>query len=227
LRSPLNIIQGYIDIVRNKVVGEISDEQQELLSIAKENCYKVLKLIDNFLIASKLEVGQFDVTPEVNALNALVESVFEEHKVLAEKKNISLDLKIDKKIPLIAFDKMRIEQVLTNYISNALKFTDYGGKIEVGDQLLETTNELSGEKQEIIHVWVKDSGVGIDYDEQEKVFNKYQQTEAGKDASLKGTGLGLAIAKEIITLHKGNVWVESVPKEGSTFYFSLPVNTQK
>ncbi|MCB0282041.1 MAG: PAS domain S-box protein [Calditrichaeota bacterium] len=227
LRSPLNIIQGYIDIVRNKVVGEISDEQEELLSIAKENCYKVLKLIDNFLIASKLEVGQFQVAPEVNALNTLVESVFENHKVLAEKKNIELQLNIDKKVPLVAFDKVRLEQVLTNYISNALKFTNYGGKIEIGDKLVEKNKDSNGEVPREIHVWVKDDGVGIDYDEQEKVFNKYEQTEAGKDASLKGTGLGLAICKEIISLHRGRVWVESVPKEGSTFYFSLPVTTQK
>ncbi|KAA3617158.1 MAG: PAS domain S-box protein [Calditrichaeota bacterium] len=225
LRSPLNIIQGYIDIVRNKVVGDISDEQEELLSIAKENCYKVLKLIDNFLIASKLEVGQFQVTPEVNALNTLIESVFENHKILAEKKNIQLELKIDRQVPLISFDKMRVEQVLTNYISNALKFTTHGGKIEIGNRMVSVEKELTGEKQKEIRVWVKDSGVGIDLEEQDKVFNKYEQTEAGKDASLKGTGLGLAICKEIITLHRGKVWVESVPQEGSTFYFTLPVFT--
>lgn len=227
LRSPLNIIQGYIDIVRNKVVGEISNEQEELLSIAKENCYKVLKLIDNFLIASKLEVGQFQVTPEVNALNTLVEAVYENHKVLAEKKNIALELKIDKSVPLLAFDKVRVEQVLTNYISNALKFTSYGGKIEIGDKLIVKPAGSNGESPKEIHVWVRDDGIGIDYDEQDKVFNKYEQTEAGKDASLKGTGLGLAICKEIISLHRGKVWVESVPKEGSTFYFSLPVTQQK
>ena len=74
-----------------------------------------------------------------------------------------------------------------------------------------------------MHVWVKDSGVGISKIEQEKVFNKYEQTEAGKDASLKGTGLGLAICKEIVTLHMGKVWLESSEGKGSTFYFSLPV----
>ena len=84
---------------------------------------------------------------------------------------------------------------------------------------------MTGEKQKEIQVWVKDTGVGIDLEEQDMVFNKYAQTEAGKDASLKGTGLGLAICKEIITLHRGKVWVESVPTEGSTFYFSLPVFT--
>lgn len=225
LRSPLNIIQGYIDIVRNKVVGDISEEQEELLSIAKENCYKVLKLVDNFLIASKLEVGSFEITQEVNALNTLIESVMQNHKVLADKKNIQLNLRVDNKIPLMAFDKMRVEQVITNYLSNALKFTKTGGTIEVGSRLINSKKELTGEAQKEIHVWVKDSGVGIEKDEQEKVFNKYEQTEAGKDASLKGTGLGLAICKEIVTLHMGKVWLESTPGKGSTFFFSLPVIT--
>jgi len=224
LRSPLNIIQGYIEIVRNKVVGEISSEQEELLTIAKENCYKVLKLVDNFLIASKLEVGQFKVNPEVNALNTLIESVFENHLVLARKKNISMEIRLDEKVPLMAFDKMRIEQVLTNYLSNALKFTNNDGRIEVGSKLLEQRQALSGKSRQEVQIWVKDSGVGISEEEQAKVFSKYEQTEAGKDASLKGTGLGLAICKEIVSLHNGKVWLESTPGQGSTFYFSLPVN---
>jgi len=223
LRSPLNIIQGYIDIVRNKIVGEISSEQEELLGIAKENCYKVLKLVDNFLIASKMEVGSFDVTPEVNALNTLLESVSENHKILADKKSIKLNIKIDHKIPLLAFDKMRVEQVISNYLSNAIKFTNEGGEIEIGNKLVSTKKEITGENLQEIQVWVKDSGVGIEKDEQDKVFNKYAQTEAGKDASLKGTGLGLAICKEIITLHRGKVWLTSDFGKGSTFYFSLPV----
>ncbi len=223
LRSPLNIVQGYIDIVRNKIVGEISSEQAELLGIAKENCYKILKLVDNFLIASKMEVGTFDVVPEVNALNTLLESVSENHQILAEKKNVQLELKIDHNIPLLAFDKMRVEQVITNYLSNALKFSKEGGVIEIGNKLVSTKKEITGENLQEIQVWVKDNGVGIDKEEQDKVFNKYAQTEAGKDASLKGTGLGLAICKEIITLHKGKVWLTSTPGEGSTFYFSLPV----
>lgn len=223
LRSPLNIIQGYIDIVRNKIVGEISSEQEELLGIAKENCYKVLKLIDNFLIASKLEVGHFQIVPEVNALNTLIESVHENHIVLADKKKIKLNLILDNEVGLFAFDKMRIEQVLTNYISNALKFTPNEGEIEIGNKLVDDKKDESGQMQKAVMVWVKDSGVGIDYEEQNKVFNKYEQTEAGKDASLKGTGLGLAICKEIVSLHRGKVWVESVPTEGSTFFFQLPL----
>jgi len=223
LRSPLNIIQGYIDIVRNQIVGTISDEQSELLFIAKENVDKILKLIDNFLTASKMEAGKFSVEKEVDSINSLIEAVFEHHLVLAEKKDIKMNLKLDSDISLMQFDKLRIEQVLSNYLSNAIKFTDKSGNIELKSKLVKKCNELTGDETMTVHVSVKDSGVGIPTDEQTKVFSKYEQTEAGKDASLKGTGLGLAICKEIISLHNGEVWLESNPGKGSTFYFSLPV----
>ncbi len=223
LRSPLNIIQGYIDIVRNQVVGTISSEQAELLTIAKENVDKVLKLIDNFMIASKLEAGRFELNIEINSINALIETVFKHYQMLARKKNIQLELDLDDNISFLQFDRLRIEQVLNNYLSNAIKFTEPGGKVTVSSRLVKEKNELTGEEVMAVHVAVKDTGVGIPPEEQQKVFNKYEQTEAGKDASLKGTGLGLAISKEIISLHNGRVWVESEPGKGSTFYFSLPI----
>jgi PAS domain S-box-containing protein len=222
LRSPLNIIQGYIDIVRNQVVGHISDEQADLLFIAKENVDKVLKLIDNFMTATKLEIGKFSLDPEVHSINAVIEAVYEHHLVLAQKKNINMNIELDQEISFLEFDKLRIEQVLTNYISNALKFTESSGEIVIRSKLVTSENELTGEENTSVQISVSDSGVGIPPEEQEKVFNKYEQTEAGKDASLKGTGLGLAICKEIISLHKGEVWLESKLKKGSTFYFSIP-----
>ena len=134
-----------------------------------------------------------------------------------------MEMDLDDKISFMQFDRMRIEQVLNNYLSNALKFTDPGGKITISSRLVKEKNELTDEELMAVHVAVKDTGVGIPKEEQDKVFSKYEQTEAGKDASLKGTGLGLAISKEIITLHKGRVWLESEPGKGSTFYFSLPI----
>ena len=133
-----------------------------------------------------------------------------------------MNIHLDADIELMKFDKMRIEQVLSNYLSNAIKFTSKNGTIEINSQLVKKENELTGDQIMHVQVAVKDSGVGIPVEEQSKVFSKYEQTEAGKDASLKGTGLGLAICKEIISLHNGEVWLESNPGEGSTFFFSLP-----
>jgi signal transduction histidine kinase len=227
LRSPLNIIQGYVDIVRNQVVGQISTEQGELLAIAKENVDKVLKLIDNFMIASKLDAGKFAINTEIHSINSLVEAVYEQHMVLVKSKDIKLELRLDPNISFQQFDKLRIEQVINNYLSNAIKFTHRGGMITVSSKLIHETNELTGEETMAARVAVKDNGVGIPPEEQGKIYSKYEQTEAGKDASLKGTGLGLAICKEIISLHKGKVWFESEAGKGSTFFFSLPITTIK
>jgi signal transduction histidine kinase len=205
------------------VLGNISEEQADLLTIAKENVYKVLKLIDNFLIASKLEVGRFEIETEINSINSLVETLFDHYKVLAEKKNISLNVDLDENLPLLHFDKFRIEQVLTNFLSNAIKFTDDNGQITVKTLLNQKKNEISKGVDLAASVEVIDSGIGIPKNELKKVFNKYEQTEAGKNASLKGTGLGLAISREIIQLHHGEIGVRSEEGQGSTFYFSLPI----
>jgi len=223
LRSPLNIIQGYVDIVRTGVVGDINDEQIELLTIAKENVFKLLKLIDSFLTASKLEAGHLTIEPEINSINSLIETLNQHYQVLAKEKKINLTMDLDSHIPLQPFDKFRMEQVLRNYLSNAIKFTPPEGTITISSKLLKKKIDKNGDFDLFVQVSVTDTGVGISKEEMGKVFNKYEQTEAGKDASLKGTGLGLAICREIIELHKGEVWVKSNLHEGSTFGFTIPI----
>ncbi len=227
LRSPLNIIQGYVDIVRTEVVGSITEEQAELLTIAKENVFKVLELIDNFLTASKLDAGHFQIEPSINSLNGLIETLWDHYQVLANEKKIKLEKDLDENLPLVSFDKLRIEQVVRNFLSNALKFTPPEGTITLTTKLKKQHSADPEDLQMSAEVIVQDTGVGISNEELDKVFNKYEQTEAGKDASLKGTGLGLAICREIVDLHNGNVWVDSVFNEGSRFGFSLPIQAVK
>ncbi len=227
LRSPLNIIQGYVDIVRTEVVGTITEEQAELLTIAKENVFKVLKLIDNFLTASKLEAGHFQIDPSINSMNGLIDTLWDHYQVLANEKKIKLIKDLDENLPLFSFDKFRIEQVVRNFLSNALKFTPPEGSITISTQLKKAKGDISKDMQMHADISVTDTGVGIPDDELNKVFNKYEQTEAGKDASLKGTGLGLAICREIVELHSGDVWVKSELHQGSTFGFSLPIQALK
>ncbi len=227
LRSPLNIIQGYVDIVRTEVVGSITEEQAELLTIAKENVFKVLKLIDNFLTASKLEAGHFQIEPSINSMNGLIDTLWDHYQVLANEKKIELNKDLDENLPLFSFDKFRIEQVVRNFLSNALKFTPPEGSITLTTKLKKSKSEISEEMQMHADIFVIDTGVGIPEDELGKVFNKYEQTEAGKDASLKGTGLGLAICREIVELHSGEVWVKSDLHQGSTFGFLLPIQALK
>jgi signal transduction histidine kinase len=189
--------------------------------------FKVLKLIDNFLTASKLEAGHFQIEPSINSMNGLIDTLWDHYQVLANEKKIELVKDLDDNLPLFSFDKFRVEQVVRNFLSNALKFTPPEGSITLTTKLKKAKSDMSRDMQMHADVSVIDTGVGIPEDELNKVFNKYEQTEAGKDASLKGTGLGLAICREIVELHGGEVWVKSELHQGSTFGFSLPIQALK
>lgn len=221
LRSPMNVIQGFIELIRNRIVGEVNAEQEELLDIAKENVKKVLTLVDNFLVASKIEVGKFNLDPKINEINALIERVVDNHQVLVSNKNIKLKMTLDKDLPLLFFDGLRMEQVLNNLLSNAMKFTPENGTIYLTSELLR--KEIKGEEKFFSCISVQDTGPGIPKEKIKDIFEKYEQVESGKKLSSIGTGLGLSICKEIINLHGGEIWVESEVNKGSKFSFMLPI----
>ena len=221
LRSPMNVIQGFIELIRTKVVGEINDEQEELLDIAKENVKKVLTLIDNFLVASKLEVGKFGIEPKVGEINDLIERIIDNHQVLLKNKKITLKSELNSNLPLLYFDSLRIEQVFNNLLSNAIKFTPENGKILVASGFHQKS--IKGEEKMFARIMIQDNGPGIPEDKRKYVFEKYEQIDSEVSLKSAGTGLGLAICKEIIGLHGGEIWVESGQKKGSQFYFTLPI----
>ena len=221
LRSPLNVIQGFIELIRTRVVGEINVEQEELLDIAKENVKKVLNLVDNFLVASKLEVGKFGIEPKIGEINSVIERIVENHRVLVKNKKIVLETRLNSNLPLLYFDGLRIEQVLNNLLSNAVKYSPESGKISIQTDLF--PKQIKGEEKLFARVGVKDMGAGISADKLQTVFEKYEQLDSEMASKSSGTGLGLAICKEIVNLHGGEIWVESEKSKGSTFFFTLPI----
>ncbi len=221
LRSPMNVIQGFIELIRSGVVGDINSEQEELLDIAKENVKKVLTLIDNFLVASKMEVGRFSIEPKVGEINSLIERIEEGHQILAKNKNIILETQLNRNLPLLYFDSLRIEQVINNLLSNALKFTPEGGRIWITSEFYQKT--IKGEEKMFARIGVHDTGPGIPPEKLKTIFEKYEQVDSEMYLKSAGTGLGLSICKEIVHLHGGDIWVESEPGKGSHFYFTLPV----
>jgi len=221
LRSPMNVIQGFVELIRNQVVGEVNTEQVELLDIVKENVKKVLALVDNFLVASKLEVGKFNIEPKLGEINALIRRQVENHAVLTKNKNIEIELDLDPNLPLLFFDTLRIDQVLNNLLSNAMKFTPENGHIYVSTSLKHL--EEKREEKLFASISIRDTGVGIPSDKLPNIFEKYEQVETNQSFNIRGTGLGLSICKEIVNLHKGKIWVESNTGEGSTFTFTLPI----
>lgn len=212
LRSPLMSVIGAARMMQDGVFGPVSDEQRKWLTKMTDNCHALVELVSDFLDLSKLESGRLDLSKRAVDLRELIHSAIETYQVVAKEKRLTLRAEIDPALPGIEADPRRLEQVLSNLLTNAIKFTPEGGLVEI----------RAGSGAEGVLVQVRDSGVGIAADESKHIFEKYRQTTSGKTSAYKGTGLGLVICKMIVEAHGGKIWVESEEGRGSTFSFTLP-----
>jgi signal transduction histidine kinase len=213
LRSPLMNITGIAEVMSEGTFGSVTEEQRKWLMRIRANGHHLVDLVSDFLDVSKLESGYVQVKKEVVALGEIIQKTVENYRVLAMDKHISITVAVDSSLPAIDADPRRLEQVFSNLFSNAIKFTGENGQIEVG--------AARGDAN-MVNVWVKDNGEGIPAEEIGQIFQKYRQGGNVKSSDQKGTGLGLVICKMILDGHGGKIWVESEPKKGSIFYFSLP-----
>jgi len=211
LRSPLGVIKEGINLVLEGLAGNINDEQKDLLDTAKRNTDRLGRLINNVLDFQKMESGKMTFDFGENDINETVLEVSKAMSLLAKEKGLDLAVDADDNIPRIRFDKDRIIGVLTNLVSNAIKYTEKG-------------NITISTKQEdnMVHVIVRDTGMGIKAEDMEKLFQVFEQLDSTRDKKKGGTGLGLAISNEIILAHKGKIWAESQAGKGSVFHFTIP-----
>ena len=213
LRSPLSNVVSMTESMRDGLFGGVNDLQKKWLWKIEKNCRSLIDHVTDFLDFSKIEAGKIELTKESTDLARLMHESLVEYSIEADRREILLKTQIDVALPPVLLDYRRINQVLANLLSNALKFTENGGAIDVSAR--------SDEAGEIV-VCVEDSGVGIDPSEIAQLFETYRQLAGGKYPMRKGTGLGLAICKKIVEAHGGRVWVESELGHGSRFFFSLP-----
>jgi signal transduction histidine kinase len=213
LRSPLMNITGVAEVMIGGTFGSVNEEQKKWLGRIQANSRTLVDLVSDFLDFSKLESGYVEVRKERVDLSELIQKSIENFRVLAQEKGISIIDTVDLSLPTVHVDPRRLDQVLSNLISNAIKFTGEAGEAEVGAALADASQ---------VKVWVRDNGVGIPADEISQLFQKYRQGGNAKRSTGQGTGLGLVICKMIVEAHGGRIWVESQPGRGSTFFFSLP-----
>src|SRR5581483_6900729 len=211
LRSPLVNVIAIGDMISDGLFGPLGDEQKKWLGRIVTSGHKLVALVTNFLDLSKLEAGRIEVAPKALALDQLLSAIVDSYQLLAAEKNIALRQNFSAAGTVDA-DADRVEQVLINLLSNALKFTPPGGAIEIG---------TLGRPDEA-EIWVQDSGPGIARDEIGQLFEKYKQTSSAKLSEEKGTGLGLLICKMIVEAHGGRIRAESEPGYGARFSFTLP-----
>lgn len=236
LRTPLTAIKNSLDILLSGKTGEITAAMDNFLNLAKRNVTRLSGIINDLLDLTKVEAGKMDFRFEKGDINSPVEFVKNTFENLAKEKKIELKLEAQKEIAQTYFDSQRIEQVVTNLVSNAVKFTNENGKIIIKTEtiplekvdkskIFDLQNPVFYENY--IKVSVADSGIGIAPGDIVKVFDKFQQIENSLNRKNGGTGLGLPIAKQLIEAHRGFIWVESEPNIGTTFSFILPILSEK
>lgn len=214
LRSPLSVIKGSADLVLREEKSLSSDQKYTLLSQIKTSSTDLLDIVNDILDVSKIESGSFEIKKKKGNLNALLEDEAEYYLALAREKDIEVVIELSKEIPEFDFDEDRIKHVMNNLLSNALKFTDEGGKVEIISEKTEDGNAK---------ICVCDNGVGVADNMKGKLFNKFVQMENRQNSKEKGTGLGLVIAKGIVEAHGGSIWVEDNHPQGAKFLFTIPI----
>ncbi|WP_445475318.1 ATP-binding protein [Methanococcoides methylutens] len=213
LRTPLNSIIGFSDVLLNQNVGDLSDIQRKYLSNVLRNGKHLLTIVNDILDLSKIEAGKMEIFPEEFVVLDAINGIKATMMPLAKKKDINLKCSIKIEEPTIVADVLKFKQILYNLVSNAIKFTGEGGSVTIG---LNTSNEM-------VSVYVEDTGLGISPNDQKKLFNPFFQADSSTSRRYDGTGLGLALVKKYVEMHGGKIWVDSEAGKGSKFTFTIPV----
>ncbi|GBE05845.1 sensor histidine kinase YycG [bacterium BMS3Abin10] len=217
LRTPLTSIKNAIQLMITGKTGALNDTQKRFMSMAERNIDRLARLINDLLDLSRLEAGKIELRFSGVDIKHLMQYAVETFKPRASERSVQLGTDLPEDLPAVRADSDRIEQVLFNLMDNALKFTPEKGQITV-------SAENMGDK---VGVKVKDTGVGIPADDQRHIFDQFYQVEDSLSRKTQGSGLGLAIVKQMVEAHGGEISVTSQVNKGSSFFFTLPVFSQK
>ena len=224
LRSPLNAILGFSEILEDQSVGALNPKQARYVSNVLTSGRHLLQLINDILDLAKVEAGRLELHRSRYAAERAVEDVLAVVKSLAHKKSIALDYVCDPGLPLLHADQAKFKQVLYNLLSNAIKFTPDGGRVSVRATLADP-KAFDGNAG--LRISVIDSGIGLKEADIQRLFREFEQIDSTYARKQSGTGLGLALSKKLIELHGGRIWVESDGEErGSAFHFELPLHAE-
>lgn len=230
LRTPLTSIKNSLDILGSGRCGEVTQAADKFLSMAMRNVQRLSGIINDLLDLSKIEAGKMDFHFAPTNINSVIGYVKTALSEVAKSKGLTLITEEGSSLPEINADAQRLEQVLTNLVSNAIKFTPENKTVKISSNIVKAEElhinelfnipKLSGE---YIQVCVEDEGIGIGQNDLLRAFDKFAQIENSLSRKEGGTGLGLPIAKQLLDAHKGAIWCESELNKGSKFYFIIPI----
>lgn len=216
LRTPLATLKNAITLISDESGGPINETQRKFITIANRNIDKLALIINDFFLLADLESGAVELAKSEIPVNETVENAIDIFSDLAKTSGVVIYFEPDRSLKHIVADRQKILHVLTNLISNAIKFSQHGGTVTI------TASHHSADKN-FIEIKIKDTGIGIDKKDFDKLFHTFQQIDSALTRKFTGSGLGLAICKRIVELHKGKIWVESESGKGSIFNFILPI----
>src|SRR5262245_19059279 len=214
LRTPLNAIIGFSEVLSEKMFGELNEKQEEYSKDIHASGQHLLSLINDILDLSKIEAGRMELELSDFHVPTALESALTLVRERAGRRGIALQMNVDSRLGQIQADERKVRQVVLNLMSNAIKFTPEGGRIEVG----------AVSKDVLVEISVSETGVGIAAEDQEAVFEEFRQVGTA-DKKVEGTGLGLTLCRKFVELHGGKIWVKSEVGVGSMFTFSLPLRS--
>jgi signal transduction histidine kinase len=212
LRTPLNSILGFADLLKDS-----NKDNPKIVRYANNihnSGSSLLDLINDLLDLAKIEAGKMELRLDSLSMGDMFEALVTLLGPLAQKKQVRIDARIVPPVPLLVTDPGKLQQILFNLLSNAIKFSDAGGRIDL---------EARRENDQHVRISVRDYGPGVAPEDQERIFEKFRQLDAGVTRQHAGTGLGLAISRDLAEMLGGRLGVDSVPGEGANFWLILPV----
>lgn len=232
LRTPLTSVKGYTDLILAGDAGAINPEQNEFLGVVKSNVDHLIMMINDLLDISRIEAGRIKLLPAPIELTPLVGEVIRSLRPQLEAKSQIVSVDVPKSLPCAVADRDRLSQILANLISNAHKYSPIGTKIRIqvnqveASRVMASSADLISRRAPMLAISVDDEGIGIEAEDQEKLFTKYYRVDNSFTREISGTGLGLAIVKSFVEMHGGRVWVssptDSLTRRGSCFTFTIP-----
>ncbi len=222
LKNPMTSIKGYTELLAKGAVGAITTMQANFLATIHSNVERMSTLVSDLNDNSKIEAGRLRMDFKALNIADVLDEVMRSTTRQMEDKKQTASMNIPEKLPKTWADPTRLAQIITNLVSNANKYTPEGGVITVGAENCSNQWDPEG-AAEVVHLWVKDNGIGISLDDQKKIFQKFFRSEDSKAREAPGTGLGLNITKSLIEMMGGRIWFESEFRQGTTFHFTIPV----
>ncbi|HEY7414108.1 MAG TPA: HAMP domain-containing sensor histidine kinase [Ktedonobacteraceae bacterium] len=223
LRSPLNAINGYLDLALSDVAGALNAQQREFVQRARAASENLFTLVENLLLVSRADAGQLHLRRQITSIQDVVINAVDEMEVTAKDREITIIVDVAESVPDIYADVERLQQVVRNLLSNALYFTPEGGRITIASFAEKEEGTKDQKLRHVVKLRVSDTGCGIAPEYHKLIFERFFQIRDRDHGRSGGQGLGLTVVKMIVELHGGRVSVQSTPEQGSTFTCTLPV----